>query len=178
MLKVTEGASIRLLTVFSGAGGFLPRRCCSAVTAACNWSSSWSLRCLIADGRSPGSICRDDVAGLGGRETASCADAAAKRSGVIGPLRLLPTRQACRHSRKVAMKTNVGRVDFRGFVPPQCNAAQSLRARQHLQYLQSPSAKQRFGFWSVTVGVRGSSGADLCALLSALTRSARSHGRR
>src|SRR5206468_11580740 len=38
------------------------RRCCSAVTAASGWLSSWSLRCLIAAGRSPGRICREDAA--------------------------------------------------------------------------------------------------------------------
>ena len=59
--KVTAGISvIRLLPGFDGSG-FLPRRCCSAVTAASSWSRSWSLRCLIAAGRSLGRICREDA---------------------------------------------------------------------------------------------------------------------
>src|SRR5437762_8552808 len=33
------------------AGDLLPRRFCSAITADNNWSSSWSLRCLIAFGK-------------------------------------------------------------------------------------------------------------------------------
>jgi hypothetical protein len=43
MVNVTAGASISLLKTFLGVGGFLPRRCCSAITAAsiaqalCRW---------------------------------------------------------------------------------------------------------------------------------------------
>jgi hypothetical protein len=123
MLNVTAGASVRLLTVFSGAGGFLQRRCCSAVTAACSWSSSSSLRCLIAAGRSLGRICRDDVVGLGGREAVSCGDAVENRSGVaVDPVRSPPIwQQSCRRLRGVATEV-------------QRNTAQSPTARQRLRF--------------------------------------------
>ena len=40
----------------------LPRRFCSAMTADSNWSSSWSLRCLTAFGKSAGRMWRDGFA--------------------------------------------------------------------------------------------------------------------
>src|SRR5262249_2315305 len=40
----------------------LPRRFCSAMTAASNWSSSWSSRCLTAFGKSLGRMWRDGFA--------------------------------------------------------------------------------------------------------------------
>ena len=55
------------------------------------------------------------------------------------------------------MKTNVGTVDFRGFVPPQCNAAQSHeklrvlskaredreRAREQDQFILDEAVRER-----------------------------------
>jgi hypothetical protein len=61
----------RLRELSSKAGGFLPRRCCSAKAAATNWSSSGSVSRFIAFGRSLGRACRtlevfagDDESGL------------------------------------------------------------------------------------------------------------------
>ncbi len=48
----------RLRELSSKAGGFLPRRCCSAKAAATNWSSSGSVSRFIAFGRSLGRTCR------------------------------------------------------------------------------------------------------------------------
>ena len=47
------------------AGDLLPRRFCSAITADSNRSSSWSLRYLIAFGKSAGRTWREGIA-LGG----------------------------------------------------------------------------------------------------------------
>src|SRR6516164_2314027 len=47
-------------------GSFLPRRFCSAVTAASSRSSSSSVSRLIAFGRSVGKICRDGVLMIAG----------------------------------------------------------------------------------------------------------------
>ena len=91
-------SSGRLLGVFSCEGGFLPRRCCSAVTAAISCSSSWSLRCLIAAGKSLGKTYRDDEAalsaagagGLGGSKDDSRGNTVEKRLGIIESFRPLP----------------------------------------------------------------------------------------
>jgi hypothetical protein len=78
----------------SKAGGFLPRRCCSAEATATNWSSSGSVSRLIAFGRSLGRTCR--MAGvvsegrggfIGGEERSPTVE---NRSGVVGPMRSLP----------------------------------------------------------------------------------------
>ena len=97
IVKVTAGNSVRLLSVFDG-GGFLPRRCCSIVTATSNCSSSWSLRCLIAAGRSLGRICRADatefsiggIVGVGVSAACSRGGSVEKRLGIIGVIRPLP----------------------------------------------------------------------------------------
>ena len=97
IVKVTAGNSVRLLSVFDGSG-FLPRRCCSAVTAASSWSSSWSLRCWIAAGRSLRRMCRDDAAefstggivGVGVSAACSRGGSVEKRLGIIGVIRPLP----------------------------------------------------------------------------------------
>ena len=101
----------RLLGVFAGEGGFLPRRCCSAITAAISCSSSWSLRCLIAAGKSLGKTCRGDeaalsavgIGGLDGSKDGSRGNTVEKRSGIIGSLRPLPIRRSCRYPTIVAM---------------------------------------------------------------------------
>ena len=96
IVKVTAGNSVRLLSVFDGSG-FLPRRCCSIATATCNCSSSWSLRCLIAVGRSLGRTCREDAAEfliggvvrVGVSAAGSRAGSVEKRLGIIGVVRPL-----------------------------------------------------------------------------------------
>jgi len=89
------------------AGGFLPRRCCSAEAAASNWSSSASVSRLMAFGRSLGRTWRaaaflagDDGAGVTGSE--ECSRAAENRSGVAGPTRSLPMVLSCRSHRMTA----------------------------------------------------------------------------
>jgi hypothetical protein len=69
------------------AASCFPRRFCSTMTADSNWSSSWSLSCLTAFGKSAGRTWREGIA-LGGsgdskdREGASPMGADANRSGV------------------------------------------------------------------------------------------------
>ena len=84
----------RLRGLSSKAGGFLPRRCCSAEATATNWSSSASVSRFIAFGRSLGRTCRtaavlagDDGSGLTGDEKRS--PTVENRSGVVGPMRSL-----------------------------------------------------------------------------------------
>lgn len=85
-VKRSGTASTHRLRDISG-GSFLPRRFCSAMIADSNWSSSWSLRCLTAFGKSAGRTWRDETA-LGGpsdsedREGASRIAADENRSGV------------------------------------------------------------------------------------------------
>jgi hypothetical protein len=68
------------------AASCFPRRFCSAMTADSNWSSSWSLSCLTAFGKSAGRTWREGIA-LGGtgdsedREGASPMGADENRSG-------------------------------------------------------------------------------------------------
>ena len=101
----------RLLGVFACEGGFLPRRCCSAITATCICSSSWSLRCLIAAGKSLGKTCRGDeaalsavgIGGLDGSKDGSRGNTVEKRLGIIGSLRPLPIGRSCRYPIIVAM---------------------------------------------------------------------------
>lgn len=65
----------------AGLPGFLPRRFCSASAAASSRSSSSSLSCFRALGKSLGNTCRttDDDA-----QTGSCADWAENKSGKFG----------------------------------------------------------------------------------------------
>ena len=69
------------------AASCFPRRFCSTMTADSNWSSSWSLSCLTAFGKSAGRMWREGIApgGTGDsedREGASPMGADANRSGV------------------------------------------------------------------------------------------------
>ncbi len=120
IVKVMAGNSVRLLSVFDGSG-FLPRRCCSTVTATCNCSSSWSLRCLIAAGRSLGRICREDAAdfsiegvvGVGVGAACSRGGSVEKRLGIIGVIRSLPMWLSCRPRREGATDLGSQKLDFR-----------------------------------------------------------------
>jgi hypothetical protein len=91
-----------LRDVLRDTGNFLPRRCCSASTAASNRSNSWSVSCFIPPVRSLGSKYRDDEAavaasfvdGAGGGgfadgEEGSRTDAVENRSASIGRVRPL-----------------------------------------------------------------------------------------
>ena len=53
-----------LREVLGDKGSFLPRRRCSASTAASNRSNSWSVSCFIPPDRSLGSKYRDDKAAV------------------------------------------------------------------------------------------------------------------
>ena len=97
----------RLRELSSKAGGFLPRRCCSAKAAATNWSSSGSVSRFIAFGRSLGRTCRtlevfagDDESGLTGDEKRS--PTVENRSGVVEPMRPLRMFLSCRRHRRAA----------------------------------------------------------------------------
>jgi hypothetical protein len=91
-----------LRDVLRDMGSFLPRRCCSASTAASNRSNSWSVSCFIPPLRSLGSKYRDEEAapapslvdGAGGGGFADDAedsrnDAVENKSASIGRVRLL-----------------------------------------------------------------------------------------
>lgn len=109
----------RLVDIFPSDGGFLPRRSCSAVTAAISCSSSWSLRCLIAAGKSLGKTWRGDeaalsavdVGGLDGGKDGSRANTVENRLG-IGSLRPLPIWRSCRYLIIVATNYGRGSTDF------------------------------------------------------------------
>jgi hypothetical protein len=74
-VKGTAIASTFLLREFSSeTRSFLPRRFCSASTAASNRSSSWSPSCLIAFDRSAGRTCRDEVWVIAGDDDGRFAD--------------------------------------------------------------------------------------------------------
>jgi hypothetical protein len=96
----------RLRELSSKAGGFLPRRCCSAKATATNWSSSASASRFIAFGRSLGRMCRtalpvgDDGGGVAGGE--KCSRPGGNRSGVVEPMRPLRMFLSCRRHRRVA----------------------------------------------------------------------------
>jgi len=81
-------------------GGSLPRRCISSIVAACNKSSSPSLRCPTALFKSLGRTCRgdtrlftalattrEDEGGFSDGERASRSDGGENRSGVVGRVR-------------------------------------------------------------------------------------------
>jgi hypothetical protein len=104
----------RLRKLSSKAGGFLPRRCCSAKAAATNWSSSASVSRLIAFGRSLGRTCRIlevfaeiDERGLTGDEKRS--PIVENRSGVVEPMRPLRMFLSCRCHRRAARAVGLGR---------------------------------------------------------------------
>ena len=131
IVKVTAGNSVRLLSVFDGSG-FLPRRCCSIATATCNCSSSWSLRCLIAAGRSLGRTCREDAAefsiggvvGVGVSAACSRGGSVEKKLGIIGVVRPLAMWLSCRPRREGAIDLGSQNLDFR-----------ALRGRQPMPHL-------------------------------------------
>jgi hypothetical protein len=78
----------------SKVGLFVPRRFCSAVTASSSWSSSASVSCLTAAGRSRGKICRGIGAGVtrddGNGRVTTRTSGAENKSGVVEVLRTDP----------------------------------------------------------------------------------------
>ena len=97
----------RLRGLSSEAGGFLPRRFCSAEATATNWSSSASVSRFIAFGRSLGRMCRTAAVlagdgGSGGTGGEDCSRAVENRSAVVGPIRSLPMVLSCRRHRRTA----------------------------------------------------------------------------
>jgi hypothetical protein len=98
--KSGTSSTRRLRGLSSNAGGFLPRRRCSAVAAVINWFSSASVSLLIAFGRSLGRTCRTAAFGgkggggfIGGEERSPTVG---NRSGVVEPVRSLPMALSCR----------------------------------------------------------------------------------
>ena len=97
--KSGTSSTRRLRGLSSNAGGFLPRRRCSAVAAVINWSSSASVSLLIAFGRSLGRTRRTAALGgkggggfIGGEERSPIVE---NRSGVVEPVRSLPIVLSC-----------------------------------------------------------------------------------
>jgi hypothetical protein len=108
LVSVSGASSTRRLRgPSSKPGGFLPRRCCSTEATATNWSSSASVSCFIAFGKSLGRTCRtaavvagDDGGGVAGGE--ECSRAVENRSGVVRPVRSVPMVLSCRRHRMTA----------------------------------------------------------------------------